>query len=302
MRRLWIICLLGLPVFAQQDEEPTSAPFLWCIEGETPSYLFATLDVPDARLLALPDCVEAALAECSALYAELALDIDSQVAMSAKLVMPDEGSLEDVLSRAQLLRVHKMVNEMGFPFEGFKTLRVWAMTMTLPQLDQVRQALQDKDRTQPLDVHVYHRALAANKEVGGLETIEEQIAIFDATPMAAQVKMLEQALEDLNAGKGPRAELMARYLAGDLVRLAALAGSESEDPELVAAREQLMRRRNELLAERIAGRLQQAPARCHFFALGYQHFAGETGLLALLRSAGLTISRVQPTPQETAPE
>lgn len=296
MRVLTIMLLCGLSLCAQQEGEPSEGPLLWRLEGPTPSYLFATLAVPDTRVLELPDYVEQAFADSEALFAELPLDIRSQVAMSEQLLLPDGGTLEELLTGKQFLRVHKVINELGFPIDGFKTLRVWALTLTLPQLEQLRQALLDGDGTQPLDVYLYHRAIDEQKEVGGLESIEEHIALQDSTDLVTQVKNLEQALDRLDAqarGEDPLAGLVELFLAGDLEGIARAHRWGAEDAALRRAREQLSARRNGLLADRIAARMEQDPERVHFFALDCLHFVDEQDVRAMLRARGLVVTRVQ---------
>lgn len=302
MQRWILLTLLFLcPLVAAQDIEPTEAPFLWRIEGKTPSYVYGTIHVPDPRVLALPECVTDALAEAEALFTELPLDMKTQMEMVQHLQLGEGRTLKNVLPEDLYARVEAFVASKGFPFMGFNGLKVWAITMTLPQLEQIRKSMAGGgggQAVQALDAYLYNEAMTSGKEVGGLETIEEQTSIFDETPEEDQIKGLEKTMDELEAGdegEDPLEELIEIYLRGDLDALVeALEGEDlgSDDPEMVELRDKLLTKRNVLMAKRMGEHIENHPDTSFFFAVGCLHYAGDDGILALLREAGYELTRV----------
>ena len=50
---------------------------------------------------------------------------------------------------------------------------------------------------EPLDAMLYSMAEKAGKALGALETVDEQVAVFDAFTREEQVRMLVSALDDI---------------------------------------------------------------------------------------------------------
>ena len=68
-----------------------------------------------------------------------------------------------------------------------------------------------------LDLALYGKAQLEGKEVGGLETVEEQLGVFEHFSTREQVEFLRTILREMQKpGKGPVEQLIQLYLAGDL--------------------------------------------------------------------------------------
>jgi uncharacterized protein YbaP (TraB family) len=51
------------------------------------------------------------------------------------------------------------------------------------------------------------------------------------------------------------------------------------------------------MVDRLLAKRAERPDKTCFFAVGALHYAGETGIIGLLRKKGLTVTRVTETPQ-----
>src|SRR5262249_38088874 len=84
---------------------------------------------------------------------------------------------------------------------------------------------------QPLDSTLYGIASKAGKELGALETVEEQIGVFESFTNDEQVKMLVETLDEYEKphtdGLSSTQELVRLYLEGDLDALAAEANKQT---------------------------------------------------------------------------
>jgi uncharacterized protein YbaP (TraB family) len=155
----------------------------------------------------------------------------------------------------------------------------------------------------PLDAILFTKAKNAGKEVGGIETVDEQMKLFDVFSKEEQIAMLTATLDDMEKarkeGRSPLAELQKAYLSGDLDVLDKTLNEwmQGLDPKLLASfMEVLFHKRNQAMAERIGAKVKAAPDKSQFFAIGAGHLLGDTGVLKLLEKQGLKLTRVTEAP------
>ncbi|RLA01854.1 MAG: TraB/GumN family protein, partial [Gammaproteobacteria bacterium] len=131
-----------------------------------------------------------------------------------------------------------------------------------------------------------------DKAVYGLETIREQLDLFDTMPESDQVILLRDAVDNLSELDAMNAELLAVYKQRDIEGLLALneVSMQTGDQRLAKDfQKRVIDDRNHLMAERMQQYLQQGKA---FVAVGALHLPGEEGLLNLLEQQGYTVRRV----------
>jgi len=153
---------------------------------------------------------------------------------------------------------------------------------------------------QPLDAMLYSIAEKAGKQLGALETVDEQVGVFEGFTNEEQVLMLVDSLDELEkavpGGRSPTQRLIDLYLAGDLNQLAAEAHKQTTgDPALnkkIIAR--IIDDRNLKMTAKIADLCAKQPSKSYFFAVGALHYAGETGILNQLAKKGFKVTRLGP--------
>jgi hypothetical protein len=305
-----IVCLVG-GLSAAQNPSPqvrsTDKPFLWRIEGTVPSYLYGTIHVPDPRVLELPDVVRRAMDASDVFNAEIPLDAGTQMGMLGKIMLPPGQDLRTIAGDEVFARLVKAItNALGNTLppgaadimaSTLAPMKPWAAMSQVELLEFLPDMMAGR---QPLDAMLYGMATKAGKEVGGLETVDEQIGVFEGFTIQEQVKLLTSALDDLDkprpGGLSPARHLVNLYLAGDL---AGLAGELNEQyPDDAALKKKMVARviddRNLAMADRIAARCATKPARSYFFAVGALHYAGNTGIVTQLTKKGFKITRLGP--------
>ena len=286
--------LLALPAVATaEDVKPTDAPFLWKVAGDTPSYLYGTIHLPDDRVLALPASVEKAMDQCDVLYTEIPFDAETTQKGMAAFMMPEGQTLTKVLPSAVKTRLDSFLAPRGMSSAMFDPVTPMAVSVQIALLDYAAQMATKL----PLDAMLVDRAKSADKKTAALETIDEQVAAFQSFTMDEGIRMLEMTLDML-------AELEGKSAAGILVE-AYLTGSEDElmktmdeamdpdDPVSKRFHSVLIDARNVIMSDRIDEILQKDPAQSHFFAVGTAHYFGETGILAQLQADGYEVTRVK---------
>jgi uncharacterized protein len=270
-------------------------PLLWRIEAPVPSYLFGTIHLPDERVTALPNVVQQAFDEAGAVFTEIPMELGELMKAVAVSKLPKGETLQqrigdDLYARAQALLVAK-----GAAKNMLDSMQPWAAASQLALLDQMRQMA----TKQPLDMVLYSEAKKDKKAVGGLETLAEQLGVFESLTAAEQVQFfaasLERAENDFAAGKSSADWILGLYLRGDEQVLAKELhdypmGDEKLKAKLMTA---LLDVRNFRMADRIVRHLQQHPERVHFFAVGAAHYPGDNGLLPLLRERGYQLTRIE---------
>ncbi|HET6406373.1 MAG TPA: TraB/GumN family protein, partial [Chthoniobacteraceae bacterium] len=210
-------------------------------------------------------------------------------------------SLSDVLpkdlyerSEAEVQRINPALN-----LKPFEKMKIWGLAMTIAMLEEQLK----NPGGMPLDMVLFMKAKDAGKEVGGIETFEEQTGVFDAFSKEEQIAMLRATLDDMDRarkeGKSPLDELRTAYLSGDLQVLDRTMNEwmTGLDQKLLARfMDSLLTRRNHIMADRISAKLKATPEKSFFFAVGAGHLPGEEGILKLLEKQGLKLTRATEAP------
>jgi hypothetical protein len=126
----------------------------------------------------------------------------------------------------------------------------------------------------------------------GLETVDDQIGLFERLSEPDQIAMLESTVE-LNDQVEALFETMRQaYLARDTAAILSLMQSlqTGYDPVLVETfTEEMLDRRNVGMVESMQDRLADGRA---FVAVGALHLPGENGILRLLERRGYQVTRL----------
>jgi len=239
--------------------------------------------------------------------AELPLDAATQLSMMGKIMLQPGQDLKSIVGDAVFTRIIRAVSKgvgsaappgaadvlaaMLSPMKPWAVMSQVELLEFLPDISAGRQ---------PLDAMLYGMASKDGKELGALETVDEQVAVFEAFTNEEQAKMLVSALDDLEkprpSGKSPSRELVELYLAGDMDRLAA--EMNKQQPQDAALNRKFIGRvindRNTKMAEKIAQLCAKKPPKSHFFAIGALHYACDTGIVSLLTKKGYKITRLGP--------
>jgi hypothetical protein len=173
----------------------------------------------------------------------------------------------------------------------------WIVAAILPQLDY----LADMAVRETMDKLVYGIAQRTGREVGGLESLDEQLGLFEALTKEQQAKMLDSTLATLEKdakegkeGKGAMAALIDAFLRGDAeaVRKAVEDAESAGDEDVKKFLDNLLYRRNEIMVERLLERTKAMADKTIFVAVGAAHYPGERGMLELLAKKGWKTRRV----------
>lgn len=264
----------------------THSGLLWRINvnGRADSYLLGTIHSSDARVVHLRPAVTQALDRSQRFVMEMELDASAMLAFGASMMFTDGRDLASVLGASLFGRVQSAMSGYGMPPEMVRQFKPWVVMALL--------SMPKPDGGAILDMVLRQRAAGAGKPVSGLETAEEQLAVFEQLSMSDQIDLLKMTLAQLPALPGLMEQLVAAYAADDLDRIARLAAGYGNQGNLEALKRFTFRlndERNRRMVQRMKPYLQQGGT---FVAVGALHLAGPKGLLQLLEQAGFTVAPV----------
>src|SRR5262245_14195662 len=184
VRKSGLLCVLAslcLCASLVGQVRATEKPFLWRIEGTPPSYLYGTVHVPDPRVLELPEVVRRAFDASDVFNAEIPLDSATQAGLMKKVMLPPGQDLRKIVGEdvfARLMRaITKGLGSAALPgtadlvATSLTPMKPWAAMSQIELIEFLPDILAGR---QPLDATLYDMATKARKQVGGIETIEEQ--------------------------------------------------------------------------------------------------------------------------------
>ena len=317
-----VLLFLGISLFAQEPATktaeinytelvPNQKSLLWKIEGKglkNTSYLFGTIHMIPANSFFWPPNTKEAVEACERMTFEINMDdmtnFGSQLNIMMNLFMKNGMTLPKLLSEEdyKMVRDHFETIEMPLPsFMIDKIKPMFLSIMATTDMDMMGGGLMepekegDKEEKEVMEgIKSYEMEfmdLANESEMimDGLETVEFQMSMFDSIPYKAQAKMLVDAIkaeqDSTQTADGSLDALVELYKQQDL---AALQKSIQEESSGVENFEDL------LLVQRNKNWIpimeKQMEDKATFFAVGAGHLGGESGVIALLRAEGYTIS------------
>jgi uncharacterized protein len=290
-----LLALLLAPWMQAASLEPSAAPaasataqqgLLWRIDkpGAAASHVFGTMHSEHPDIVTLPEPVHEALTAATGVTLEMVMDPKTLAQVTDSMMITKGPDLPELVGAALYRQAVQAMSSQGVPEHALRGMKPWAVATSL--------MLPKSNTGLFLDRVLYLEALAKGKQVEGLETAAEQMAVFDSLSAAEQVKLLEDALKQLPRVEETHAQLREAYLRRDLQALMDIseASLRDNDPELAQRfNERVIVERNQRMAERMQAGLKRGNT---FFAVGALHLPGEAGILELLRRQGYRVSVV----------
>ncbi len=265
---------------------------LWRIDapdGGT-SYLLGTMHVSDPRVIdnLAPQTLEAMDASHSAVF-ELILGQQNQGALVQRMMLDDGRGLEEILGKGLFDQLKVIAQPYGMIPSALKYLRPWAvfLMLSVPPEETFRQARGQAS----LDALLQDHAEATDKRLLALETIDEQLSIFETMSESDQIAIMADLVANKPEMDALYEAVLIAYVDRDLGGLYELASMAGEGDPGLAERfnESLILERNDRMAERLLPMVEQGG---YFVAVGAMHLPGDNGLLTQLEDHGFAISPI----------
>jgi uncharacterized protein len=264
---------------------------VWVVRGEHNTvYIAGSVHLlrPDGAPLPAP--LERAYREAESLLMEIDLDDLDPTAgarfTAAHAVYGADRSLRDALGESRWKKTADLAQQLGLPLAVIERFEPWAVALLLSvaQLQQAGMSIEAGVEQQLL-----RRAGADAKPINGLETLEQQLQLFDGLDEAAQIRFLEMAVDDAASVSAQLDSIDAAWRAGREQDLAQLLRDEyARFPELFQL---LVDRRNAAWIEPLRALLTRRDD--VLVVVGALHLVGEGSVIDLLRRAGLEPERLR---------
>ena len=259
---------------------------LWKISGkglEKPSYLYGTMHAVCETNI--DEDVLKAFKETNQLYLEVDMDDPNlQMAMMSGLQMKNGTTISSFLTEDEVKLVDDFIqNNVGVPLKMVDSFKPSLLTsMYLPKLlDCPMKAV---------DMELMNISKEQNEEVFGLETIQDQLNVFDKIPYDVQVKELLKTVKSGLAKEKEEIQKMLSIYKSENIEKMLISSKEAENKMLADYEEDLLLKRNRNWIPVIEKAAKENPT---FFGVGAAHLAGEEGVIKLLRKQGYKVEPVQ---------
>ncbi|MCW4468484.1 TraB/GumN family protein [Flavobacterium sp. MFBS3-15] len=284
MKNLLIITLSLISLFA--NAQKLDKGLLWKISGNglsSPSYLYGTMHIVCDNTLEASTLK--ALDNTKQLYLEMDMDDPSiPLKMMSGMVMKDGKTMTSMSSPEDLKVVDEyLVKNTGMGVKMMDKFKPsMAGMMVMPKMvdcpiKSVEEALMKVTKEQ-------------NEQTYGLETLDEQMAVFDAISYEEQMKeLIKSAKEGTEKGRAMFKKMLDLYNAKDLNALMDFMNDE-ENKFYGDNTDVLLDQRNANWISKIEEAAKKTPT---FFGVGAAHLGGENGVIALLRKKGYKVEAVK---------
>ncbi len=259
---------------------------LWKIStsGGESGYILGTMHSDLPRVTAIPDKVQHALNQSRSFTAELDLKLSSIREAQARMMLRANENLSEIIGLSRFRQCSQIMADYGVPESVVARMKPWAVAVQI-NLPKPTTGIF-------LDLKLFQLAQARGMQTYGLETVIEQISVFDNLSLIQQIALLDEAIGNYKDLPKIIQELIGYYLSRDLE------GMQKYSSEIMAKgnkqlsallQQRLILDRNRRMVERMKPRLDEGRA---FIAVGALHLPGDKGILQLLKNAGYRIESV----------
>jgi uncharacterized protein YbaP (TraB family) len=285
------VALTALAVTALFGSAAAADPPAWRVTAESGAemWLLGSVHYLRENDYPLPPVVDALYEQAGAIVMELDLDdldpAELQTVFLAAALLPDDTTLEERLDTDVYERTRAIASTLGLQPALLERFEPWFAAVTLLDLGLQRRGIRADSG---VERYLLARTADDGKAVLGLETVRQQVAVFDGLSADEQQGLLEQTLEEMETLGGSIDELIDAWRDGELDVLAEELAAEFERfPELYEA---LVVARNRAWIDALEAHLEAPEPR--LVVVGALHLIGEHSVVDLLRERGLSVEPV----------
>ncbi len=273
--------------------KPLENALLWEINGpgiSKPSYLYGTIHIIDSKDFFLPKGTMASIDAANKVVFEINMeemsDMSVMMGMMSKVMMKDGKSLKDLITAEEYELVSSHFKKMGLPI--FMLEKMKPMFLTVFANGDMDPSGLKTGNMKSYEMEFMEMAKNAGKTVGGLETMDYQINLFDEISYEAQAKMLVDAIKSSDIENDEFKKMTEMYTSQNINAMVSMISEEGSD--ISGFEDKLLNQRNKNWIPLIIEGAKKEPT---FYAVGAGHLGGPVGVIHLLRKAGLKVTPVK---------
>lgn len=291
---LFLLVLVGCssPNKLQDDQQisedvivKSGNTLLWKIEkaGNEPSYLYGTIHMINEEFYHFSTYLKKKVMESDAIIMEVG-GMPNPVA-AYQLMLLDSGTVHRYFSKDQLVQLLEFMDtRLGISPQEFDqtygSMKPFLLLQTITQ-DYFEPSAKSYD----LEV----MALASEYSIPliGLETIEQQLGLFDKIPTKKMAAMIMESIKDHDEEKAETLKLMEFYAEQKVDKLLPLLQKQS--PEFMEFDDLFLYDRNRAWIPKLE---QEMSKQSCFIAVGAGHLFGDNGVIDLLQLKGYSVTGI----------
>ncbi len=267
------------------NQSVISQSLLWKISGNgltTPSYVFGTMHLLCEQDFVLSTSIEKAIDSTHQMIMEIDLDAPADPNIAMAMLMKNNTTLKKLLPKRKYKKIQQyIVDSLQMNMTALEHLQPYLLVSTLyPSVMHCK--------IKSYEAEFLYLAKDKNKEIIGLETIEEQFKLFDKIPYKKQAKELYDFITNKNTVANGIYKMIDLYKKQDIENLqkaiTTADGGMTGDVETT-----ILTDRNTKWIPLISKQIHTIPS---FIAVGAGHLGGVNGVINLLKMKGYTVTPI----------
>ncbi len=284
--------ILSTPAGADGQKIIQATPALWKVEkGDTPTYILGTFHLLPANYRWYEGKIGESFSQADELVIEAKMTQEDQMELQKTFMMngffAGEETIKDHLDMEsyQKLLTHAQ-NLMGAGEKDVQKMKPWLASLQMAVVAIMKQGFVPNSG---VDKYMEAMAEKSGKAMSGLENGPEAMKSLYDHPMKVQVSMLADTLKQLDNFKSYMDKFVGAWASGNEDKLdEVLVQGMKSTPEMYQA---LLVDRNNKWLPKIEGFIKNG--KTTFIAVGAGHLVGKDSVIALLRSKGYKVEKIQ---------
>jgi uncharacterized protein YbaP (TraB family) len=263
---------------------------LWEVHGKHNTvYIMGSIHVLRPSDYPLAPAMLQAYGAAQSIYMEVNLqELDGQSVQSELMqsaIMPQDKSLPAVLGKERYASASSLAHEVGVELPSFDQFAPWFAAEAISQLQLMHLGFKPQSG---VEAYFLERARSDGKSVAGLETVHDQIALFQSMPLDNQATYLLASLQQAQELPREVDEMVRAWQRGDTQWFTKELESElGGDPQLYRS---ILIARNRKWLPKIEALL--GDDKNYLVIVGTGHLVGRGSVIDLLKKDGISATQL----------
>ncbi|MCX8054405.1 MAG: TraB/GumN family protein [Ignavibacteria bacterium] len=290
MKKSIILLLFVLFVLNTKAQEERKY-FFWEMsdaKSRNVTYLLGSIHLGNSKLFPLPDKIESAFDRSSVLVLELDLNSIDPFQLANRAMYLDGRTLEEALSPKTYRMLINKLEENGITEDIANFFKPWFAAMIASISYYEGEGLSTE---YGIETYFLKKANEKGKTLAELESIDEQVNVFDALPDSLNDLVVDYILSGVAGGTEFDTEkLIDSYISGNEKELSSYLFNNENPSEIeLLFQNRLLIDRNIKMSQKIEE--YHKSNTIHFVIAGTAHFLGPNGIIEILNKKGYRIKR-----------
>ena len=277
----FLSCSSSKKISSAKDENA----LLWEVSGNelsSPSYLYGTIHMICKEDFIFSTTLQQKVKESKNIYLELDMDEPSLMVKMATMAMMKNKSLKQLVSQEDYSILSSFIKDsVGIP------MMVAEMMKPITLMSVLYMKVLPCEQKESYEMKFVEMAKADRKNIEGLESIEDQMNVFNKIPDSTQARMIVEMVKNMGEQRKQFSEMVDAYKKQDLKKLSQ---KMSESPEWKGFEDILLVNRNKNWIPRMETAMKSGT---QLFAVGAGHLPGQEGVIMLLREKGYKVTPIR---------